>query len=116
MRALTSDPQFRPGVDVITDHTNVDLSAFTAAEVEQVAGLRVRFLGTMAGRAAGVVGPNSPMRYGLRRMFEAHVASQAGTKIELFKTLEGAMTWLRGTDSTAPREPRSENDLALSPE
>ena len=98
MRALTSHPQFRPGVDVITDHTNVDISALTAAEVEQVADLRVQFLGAMAGRAAGVVGSNSPMRYGLGRMFEAHVASQAGTKIEIFKTLEEAMAWLRAPE------------------
>jgi hypothetical protein len=100
MRALTSDPQFRLGIDVLIDHTNVDISALTAAEVEQVAGLRVQFLGTKVRRAAGVVGPNSPMRYGLGRMFEAHVASQAGTKIEIFKTLEDAIAWLRGTDST----------------
>ena len=84
MRALTSDPQFQPGVDLITDHTNVDISALTAAEVARVAGLRVQFLGAMVGRAAGVVGSSSPMRYGLGRMFEAHVASQAGTKVEIF--------------------------------
>jgi len=105
MRALTSEPQFRPGVDVITDHTNVDISTLTAAEVEQVAGLRVRFLGAMAGRAAGVVGPDSPMRYGLGRMFEAHVAAQAGAKVEIFKTVEEAMVWLRGADSAAPPAP-----------
>ena len=95
MRALTSDPQFRPGVDVITDHTNVDISALTAAEVEQVAALRVQYLGATAARAAGVVGPDSPMRYGLGRMFEAHVDSRVGTKIRLFETLEEAVAWLR---------------------
>jgi len=105
MRALTSDPQFRPGVDLITDHTNVDISALTAAEVEQVAGLRVQFLGTMAGRAAGVVGPNSPMRYGLGRMFEAYIESGAGAGVEIFKTVEEAMTWLRGPDFVAPPPP-----------
>ena len=105
MRALTSDQQFRPGVDVITDHTNVEISTITAAEVKQVAGLRVRFLGAMAGRAAGVVGPDSLMRYGLGRMFEAHVASQAGPKIEIFKTVEEAMAWLRGSDFKAPPAP-----------
>jgi hypothetical protein len=107
MRALTSDPQFRPGVDVIVDHTNVDISMVTAAEIERVAGLRVQFLGAMASRAASVVGPNSPARYGLGRMFEAHVASQAGTEIELFQTLEEAIAWLRGTDSAVSPAPES---------
>jgi len=105
MRALTSDPQFQPGVDLITDHTNVDISALTAAEVERVAGLRVQFLGAIVGRAAGVVGSSSPMRYGLGRMFEAHVASQAGTKVEIFKTVEEAIAWLRGPDSATPTAP-----------
>ncbi|MGD0167394.1 MAG: hypothetical protein ABSC51_08905 [Gaiellaceae bacterium] len=106
MRALTSDPQFRPGIDVIIDHTKVDISALTAAEIEQIASLRVQFMGATARRAVGVVGPNSPMRYGLGRMFEAHVASQAGTKVELFKTLEEAMAWLRPDDAVvSPRTP-----------
>jgi len=38
-------------------------------------------------------------------MFEAHVASQAGTRVEIFKTIEEAMTWLRGPDFVAPPPP-----------
>lgn len=105
MAALISEPQFRPGVDLIVDHTNVDVSALTAADIEQIAGLRARFAGDVAGRAAGVVGPGSPMRYGLGRMFEAFVDSQPGTKITVFETLEEAMVWLRGTDSTVAPAP-----------
>jgi hypothetical protein len=81
MAALTSQPQFQPGVDLIVD-------------------LRARFAGDVAMRAAGVVGPGSPMRYGLGRMFEAFVDSNPGTKITVFETVEEAMTWLRGTDAT----------------
>lgn len=102
METLISQPGFRPGVDLIVDHTNVDVSALTAAEIERVAGLRARFAGDVAGRAAGVVGAGSPMRYGLGRMFEAFLESQPSTKIKVFETVEDAMVWLRGTDSTAP--------------
>lgn len=105
MAALISEPQFRPGVDLIVDHTNVDVSALTAADIEQIAGLRARFAGDVAGRAAGVVGPGSPMRYGLGRMFEAYIDSQPGTKIRVFETVEKAMAWLRGTGSAAPPAP-----------
>ncbi|MHB8059915.1 MAG: SpoIIAA family protein [Gaiellaceae bacterium] len=99
MEALTSQPQFRPGIDLIVDHTNVDVSALTAAEIEQVAALRAHFVGDVTARAAGVVGPGSPLRYGLGRMFEAFLDSQPGSKIRVFETVEEAMAWLRGTDS-----------------
>ncbi len=105
MRALASDPQFRPGVDLIVDHTNVDVSELTAAEIERVADLRARFTGAVAARAAGVVGPASPMRYGLGRMFEAYITAQRGTGITVFETVEEAMAWLRGSDSAAPPAP-----------
>lgn len=95
MRALTSQPQFRPGVDLILDHTNLDVSALSAADIEQAADLHAQFAGATAGRAAGVVGSGSPMRYGLARMFEAYVVSQTDATVRIFETLEGAMAWLR---------------------
>jgi hypothetical protein len=105
MTALVSDPKFRQGVGLIVDHTNVDISALTAAEIEQAADLRTRFAGDVVPRAAGVVGPGSPMRYGLGRMFEAFVELQPGTDITLFETVEEAIAWLRGPDSAAPTAP-----------
>ena len=105
MRALVSDPKFRPGIGLIVDHTNVDVSALTAADIEKVANLRTRFAGNVALRAAGVVGPGSPLRYGLGRMFEAFVELQPGTDIALFETVEEAIAWLRGPGSTAPTAP-----------
>ena len=105
LRALASDPQLRPGVDLIVDHTNVDVSALTGAEIEQVADLRARFAGNVVGRAAGVVGADSPLRYGLGRMFKAYSDVQPGTPIRVFATLEQAVAWLRGPDSAAKPEP-----------
>jgi hypothetical protein len=105
MKALASDPQFRPGVDLIVDHTNVDVSALTGAEIERVADLRARFAGSVAARAAGVVGRGSPLRYGLGRMFKAYADSQPGTEIRMFETFDEAMAWLRGNDSASPAKP-----------
>ncbi|HEY5159800.1 MAG TPA: hypothetical protein VII83_01895 [Gaiellaceae bacterium] len=102
MQALVSDPQFRPGVDVITDRTNVDVSALTAADIERLADIRARATGAAAGRSAMVVGPGSPMRYGLGRMFGAYFDTQSGADIAVFETVEKAIAWLRGTDSLAP--------------
>ncbi len=105
MKALNSQPEFRPGVDLIVDHTNVDVSALTAAEIEKVADLRSHFTGDVAARAAGVVGPGSPMRYGLGRMFKAFVDTDPGTKITVFETVDEAIAWLRGTDPSVPPAP-----------
>lgn len=109
VQALASQPQFRPGVDVIVDHTNVDVSALTTFELEQVAGLRVELMGAQAGRAAGVVGPNSPLRYGLGRMFGAYVDSQGGTEIRVFGTVGEALVWLRGENAPVLPAPPDED-------
>jgi hypothetical protein len=109
MQALTSQPEFRPGVDLIVDHTNVDASALTAVEIEQVAGFRVHFTGTTANRVAGVVGLGSPMRYGLARIFSAYIEAGVGTEIKLFKTIDEAMAWLREADIPVPSELPSED-------
>lgn len=95
MRALVSEPQFRPGVDVITDQTKVDASALTGVDIEKIARIRSELTGAIVGRSAMVVGKGSPMRYGLGRMFEAYVDSLSGAKITVFETVEEAMAWLR---------------------
>jgi hypothetical protein len=105
MRALAEDPRFQPGVDLIVDHTNVDVSALTAADIERVAGLRARFAGNVVARAAGVVGPDSPLRYGLGRMFGAYLSTQPGAGFTVFETIDEAVAWLRRTGSAARPKP-----------
>jgi hypothetical protein len=99
MLAMAADPLFGPGVDVITDHTNIDASALTAADIEELADLRARFTGAEVAHSAMVVGPSSPTRYGLGRMFEAYLDSHTGATIRIFETLEEAMSWLRGSEA-----------------
>lgn len=101
LRALSAQPQFRPGATVITDHTNVEVSALSAGEIEQIAKLRVQFTGATMARSAIVVGPDAPAKYGLARMFEAFAVSADNDSVRVFGTIEEAMAWLRGADSTA---------------
>jgi hypothetical protein len=105
MQVLTADARFRPGVDLIVDHTNVDVSGLTAEDIERVAGLRARYAGDVPARAAGVVGPGSPMRYGLGRMFGSFVDTRSSTGVMIFETVSEAVAWLRGTDSMANPAP-----------
>jgi hypothetical protein len=98
IQALISQPQFRPGVDVITDHTGQDVSALTAADIKQMAGFRAEIAGETTGRVAIVVGSDSPLRYGFGRMVGTYADLQGDDSIRVFRTLDEAIAWLRPPD------------------
>jgi hypothetical protein len=98
LRTLTSSPEIAPDTGVLMDFSAVDVSSVTAADMEEVANLRSRFAGDRMTRAAMVVGPGSPLRYGLGRMFQAHLESQARIEVRVFTEFDEAMAWLRAND------------------
>ncbi|MGD0165700.1 MAG: hypothetical protein ABSC51_00210 [Gaiellaceae bacterium] len=98
-RAVLSEPQFRPGIGMIVVETNLDVSALTASDIEQIAALRAEFTHVPPVRSAVVAGRDSPARYGLTRMFEAYTESQENAEVEVFETLDEAMAWINEGDS-----------------
>ena len=105
--ALTSDPRWRPGMDTVSDHTHLDMSRLTAADVEQIAGGEGEYSDAIGqGRAAIVIGRDSPASYGLVRMFEAYIEPLVEAKVRVFWTLDEALVWLRGLDYSLPAELR----------
>jgi hypothetical protein len=103
--ALTSDPRWRPGMDTISDHTLLDASQFKASDIEQIANRESEYSDEIGqGRAAIVVGPDSPTRYGLVRMFEAYIEPLVEAKIRAFWTFDEALAWTRGPDYSLPAE------------
>lgn len=103
-RAVLSEPQFRSGIGMVIVETNLDVSALTASDIEQIAALRAEFAHMPPVRSAVVVGLDSPARYGLARMFEAYTESQENATIKVFETLDEAMAWLTETDAPVPSE------------
>jgi hypothetical protein len=101
LRTLTSSPEVGPDTRVLMDFSAVDVSGVTAADMEQVADIRSRFAGDRMTRAAMVVGPDSPLRYGLGRMFQAHLTSQAKIEVRVFEEFDEAMAWLQADDTDA---------------
>ena len=101
LKALTSSPDFGPETNVLMDFTAVDVSGVTAAEMEEIAYVRARFAADNEGnaRSAMVVGRNSPLKYGLGRMFKSYVLAQVNVEIGIFETFDEAMAWLRGGDA-----------------
>ena len=105
LQALTSDPRWRPGMDTINDHTLLDASLFKASDIEQIANREGEYSGEIGqGRAAIVVGPDSPTRYGLVRMFEAYIEPLVEAKVRAFWTFDEALAWMRGPDYSLPAE------------
>jgi hypothetical protein len=99
---LAAAPGFGPGVKILSDHTNLDVSGLNVGEVEKIAASRERWAGSLSARSALVVGISSPVRFGLARMFEALAASEGNEPVRVFETTEEAIAWLRGTDPAAP--------------
>ena len=71
---LAAQPGFGPGVKMLSDHTDLDVSAL-------------------------VVGHRSPAKYGLARMFEALAAEEPGDLVRVVETSDDALAWLRGEDA-----------------
>jgi len=99
IRALASSPEFGPGVKVLMDHTALDVSSLTATDMEDIASLRARIAGEGKARSAVVVGRDSPLRYGLSRMFEGYVSPQVELEVRIFEELAEALIWLQADDA-----------------
>jgi hypothetical protein len=97
--ALASQPEFRPGVKILSDHTNLDVSALSAADVEKITAIRASHTRSLGARSALVVGSDSPARYGLARMFEAFAVSGGDDSVRVFETTDEAMAWLQTEDT-----------------
>ena len=84
---------------MLSDHTDLDVSELSAAEIEQIAAARDRFAGSLGACSALVVGPGSPAKYGLARMFEALATEEPGDPVRVFETSDAALAWLRAEDA-----------------
>jgi len=100
LRTLASSPEFGPEVKVLMDIASLDVSSLTATDLEELANLRARFASGRKARSAMVVGPDSPLRYGLGRMFEGYLASHAEFEVRVFEKLDEAMAWLQADDAS----------------
>jgi hypothetical protein len=110
-QAVTSEPQFRPGISMIIVETNLDVSVLTASGVAQIADLRAQYAYVPPVRSVVVVGLDSPTRYGLARMFQAYAESQEDATIRVSETIDEAMGWLGEKDVPSPPESPSDGIL-----
>ncbi len=114
MQAATSESQYRPDIGVLTDARNIDVSTLTATDIEFIADLSAKFAAVASVRSAVVVGPDSPVRYGLARMFEAYADMRKIGLIRVFETFDEAMAWLTEEDAETLSEASSDGELATT--
>lgn len=95
-REWLSSPKFVPGMDRVTDLSALDATAVRAEDVERIATAGARFGSDKAGmgRLVMVTG-DSPLKFGLSRMFASHFKAKTEAPFHFFRTLDEALAYLR---------------------
>lgn len=97
LRSLVSDPRWRRGMDVLSDHTALDAGNLTAGDIEALVGIHLPFAHAIGpGLCAIVCG--SSLKFGLARMFDAHALGQLPFKVRVYASVDEALAWLRVGD------------------
>lgn len=98
VQRLLSDPEFRPGLQILVDHSKTNVPVTT--EAVKATPMLFAQLGQRLGafRCAVVVPDDAP--YGMTRMTEA-LADSGPAEVRAFRSLEEAEAWL-GEPPTAP--------------
>ena len=97
LKALVSDPRWRRGMDVLSDHTALEAGHLTAGDVEALVGIHLPFTHAIGQGLCAIVSGSS-LKFGLARMFEAHAFERLPFRSRIFTTVEEASTWLRTSD------------------
>jgi hypothetical protein len=98
--ALVSDPRYRPGMTILVDHSQLDASTLSPAEVEAV--------GNVVARLADRIGPSlvaivsgDRVTFGQAGISVAHAPPER-IRVGVFYTLDEALGWLRSESGTRP--------------
>lgn len=94
VEAMTSDPRWRTGMNILGDHSNLDMSGLSSQDIENLVSsrlLRARLVGT--GRLAIVAGTS--LTFGFGRMAEAYAEDVLPFRMRIFKKTDDALAWLR---------------------
>jgi hypothetical protein len=96
LHSSVNDPDFEPGFNVLSDHTQVT-RAITTEQVK----LMVDHMELLSDRLAGArlaVVTNSPASYGMMRMLSVY-AERVPMELQIFRDADEANRWLASTKS-----------------
>ena len=92
--ALLTHPEFRPGLRVILDYTDLSWAAMSSSDVRARAEAGVR-AAKMFGQARIAVVHRGLVAVGILRMLETFAGGSLGFEVEVFTTFPEARAWLR---------------------
>jgi hypothetical protein len=99
---LVSSPRFRPGMLILADHSALDPTTVTAAEVRAQAHIVVGLNGQIGASKIAIVVPNA-LAFGWARMYELS-AQAAQAESNVFYSRSDALAWLELQRSNKPAE------------
>jgi hypothetical protein len=97
---LASDPRYSPGMNLLFDHTRLDVTPLTTEDIYEI-GRAVAERGDAFARTPIAVVVADPVGYGVTRMAEAQAdlpapSTRPGSSyVRVFYTLDEAVDWLR---------------------
>ena len=94
LEAMLSDPRWRPGMSILGDHSELDMSGLSSQDIENLVSsrlLRADAIGT--GRLAIVAGES--LTFGFGRVAEAYAENVLPYRMNIFYTTDEALAWLR---------------------
>ena len=98
-----SDPRYRPGMRILIDHSRLDWSGLTPADIHR----RIELFAKEAGRSGHVsaaVVMRAPVDFGIARMEQALIEFQPEVQIDfaVFFSIDEAREWLRALPKPDP--------------
>jgi hypothetical protein len=89
---LVGDAQFRPGMSILVDHTQLDARPLTGADIRAMAEAVIRLDERIGTSRVAILVPN-PLTFGYARMYELH-AAETQLHSRVFYSRDEALNWL----------------------
>jgi hypothetical protein len=89
---LVADRRYYPGMAILVDHSALDATTLSAADVRALADAVLKLDDEIGASTVAIVVPN-PLTYGFARMYELQ-AEAAQVRSRVFYALTDALAWL----------------------
>jgi hypothetical protein len=90
---LVTSAEYRPGMNILVDHTSLDANRLTPADMRAIADLVIEFDAQIGPGLCAVVVP-SPYKFRLARIWQEHVDDEVLMQTQVFYSRDVASHWL----------------------
>jgi hypothetical protein len=103
---LVASPEYRPGMNILVDHTGLDANRLAASDMQAIADLVVEFYERIGPGLCATVVP-SPHKFRLAQIWQQLVERKVLMRTGVFYSREFARSWLRREHPPSGTEPQS---------